>query len=644
MSILFEPFSLGHLNIKNRYAVCPMGTIHGADGGVDEAQKAYIVERAKGGFGIIYPSAHTVSDKYEMPLFSGNFLCTESHAAALKDLAKEVHKYGALFAVQLTPGYGRVNVGFPFEYEGIQGVTVHVSASDNTVFYYPEYKCKALTVDEIHELAACMGKAAGMAKWAGVDILEIHAYGGYLIDQFMSKLWNRREDEYGGSLENRMRFFFECYNAVRKAVGPDFPLTVKFTPQHEIPGGRTLEDEGIEIAKLIEKLDIEYIHLDDGCYERWNKAIPAAYDKAGGCLEIARKLREAGITKPFMVQDKMVDPKMAEDAVKSGLADIVGLGKQSIADPHYPEKLEKGSIVDINFCTACAECLNGADCCAINPFYKHESEYKISPAEDPQRILIIGGGPGGMYAAKFAAELGHNVELWERNTALGGNINAAGGPDFKLDMRRFNENLQKQVYKAGVTVRLMKTADKASVLAYKPNVVIVAAGAEPFMPPIPGSGRENVVFATKVLTGECDTGRNVVVIGGGEVGFEVAIHLTQRGKNVILIEQQKNVLTGSMAMNLKMGLMDMIARYRIAYKVGTVVNEIGDGFVSMTSQEGSTSVPCDTVVMATGFRSNSVLADELKAAGLKVHTIGDYNAPRKVVYATKEAFDVIRNL
>ena len=644
MSILFEPFELGRLHIKNRYAVCPMGTLHGPDGGVDEAQKAYIVERARGGFGIVYPSAHTVTLKYEQPMFSGNFLCTESHQAALKDLADEVHKYGAVFAVQLTPGYGRVNAGMPFEYQGLP-VTTHVSASENSVFYYPDYKCKALTIDEIQELVADMGKAAVMAKAAGVDIIEIHAYGGYLIDQFMSEIWNHRTDEYGGSFENRMRFFFECYNAVREAVGPDYPLTVKFTPEHGIPGGRTFEGEGLKIARLLDEMDIEYIHLDDGCYERWNKAIPGAYDEAGGCLKIARRLREAGIKKPFMVQDKMVDPKMAEEAIESGLAIIVGLGKQSIADPHYPEKLEHGDIVDINFCTACCECLNGADGCAANPCYGHELEYgELKKTSNPRRILIIGGGPGGMYTAKVAAMAGHKVELWEKNTVLGGNINAAGGPDFKIDMRRFNENLQKQVYKAGVTVRLMKEADCASVAAYDPDVVIVAAGAKPFTPPIPGADRAKVVNAVDVLTDSCGTGDNVVVIGGGEVGFEAALYLMRQGKNVIVLEMQDNILTGSMAMNQRKSLLDMLERHKLSYKTGVSVSEINDDYVKAVDTNGEKSFPCDTVVMATGFKSDSALADSLKAEGLNVYTIGDYNSPRKVVNATCEGYAVIRNL
>ena len=223
MSKLFEEISFGNLTLKNRLAVAPMGTIHDRDGGISPAQRAYLVERAKGGFGLIYPSAHTVSDKYEHPHSSGNFLCNESHAQRLKLLADEVHQYGAKLAIQLSPGYGRVNVGTP-------QTTIHVSASAIPTFWHKDHLCKALTVEEIHELVADAGRAAKMAKDAGADLLEVHAYGGYLLDQFISKQWNHREDEYGGSLENRLRFIREFYLAIREAVGPDFPVSVKFPP------------------------------------------------------------------------------------------------------------------------------------------------------------------------------------------------------------------------------------------------------------------------------------------------------------------------------------------------------------------------------------------------------------------------------
>ena len=181
-------------------------------------------------------------------------------------------------------------------------------ASDNTAYFYPDVKCHALTVEEIQEIVQDMGQAAWFAKEAGVDILEIHAYGGYLIDQFMSKIWNRRTDEYGGSLENRMRFFNECYGAVRAVVGPDYPISVKYTPVHDIEGGRTLEDEGIEIAMILDNMGLAYIHLDEGCYERWNKAIPTGYDPAGSQIHIAKALREAGIKTRSLFRGKLNDP------------------------------------------------------------------------------------------------------------------------------------------------------------------------------------------------------------------------------------------------------------------------------------------------------------------------------------------------
>ena len=245
MSKLFEEISFGNVTLKNRLAVAPMGTIHAMDGGVSPEQRAYLVERAKGGYGLIYPSAHTITTKYEHPHSSGNFLCTQSHADRLKLLADEIHQYGAKLAIQLSPGYDRVNVGTP-------DTTDHVSASEVPTFWHPDHNCRSLSVEEIHELVRMAGVAAKMAKDAGVDILEVHAYGGYMLDQFISKIWNKREDEYGGSLENRLRFIKEFYTAIREAVGPDYPISVKFTPQHSFHGGRTLDDEGVEIVKILD--------------------------------------------------------------------------------------------------------------------------------------------------------------------------------------------------------------------------------------------------------------------------------------------------------------------------------------------------------------------------------------------------------
>ncbi len=644
MSKMFEPFTIGGLKIKNRYVMAPMGFVHDVDGGINAAQMAYLAERAKGGFGIIYPSAHTVTDKYELPMYSGNFLHNYDQALRLKAAVEEVHRYGAKFAIQFSPGYGRVNIGPPFE-------TSHVSASINTAYFLPTRKCRALTVEEIQNIVKSMGIAARFAKAAGCDIIEMHAYGGYLFDQFISPMWNRRKDQYGGSLENRLRFLMESYEEVRRVCGPDFPISVKFTPEHGIPGGRTLEGEGLEIARILDSMDFAFIHVDDGCYESHNRAIPCVYDPPGSQVHIAEKLRAAGIKSPFLIQGKLNDPETALRLVETGTADLIALGKQAIADPFYPTKVKKGKFEDINYCTACCECLNSDPLdyhdmgCAINPFSAHEHEYFLTEPKTKRKILIIGGGPGGMNTAKLAAELGHSVELWEKSGKLGGNVNAAGGPDFKYDVKRFNENLQKQVYKAGVTVRLLKEATRESVDKFAPEVVIVAAGSKPIVPPIPGVDSENVYDACHVLTKtrEC-TGDRVVVIGGGEVGCEAALYLARLGKAVTVVEMQDKILTAPMANNSRIGLNFYLNEAGIKFKVNTKVASISENKVILETENKKYDFECDSVVLAVGFKSDSALADSLEGGDYKVFTIGDYNMPRKVWYAIHEGFHIIRKL
>lgn len=644
MSHLFEEYKIGSVTLKNRVAMAPMGHVHAADGGVSEQQHAYILERAKGGFGLIYPSAHTVTDKYEKPEGSGNFLFNYSQAARLAHLVDEVHQYGAKFAIQLTPAYGRVNKGNPAQ-------TIHVSASDNRAFYYPDVVCHTLTVDEIHELVACMGKSAALAKMAGVDIIEIHAYGGYLIDQFMSKVWNRRDDEYGGSLDNRMRFFNECTQAVRRAVGPDFPISVKYTPVHEIEGGRTFEDEGIEIARRLQDMDFAYMHVDYGCYERWNLAIPSAYEKQGAQLHVAERLRKEGITMPFLIQGKLNDPVEAERVIESGLTDMIALGKQSLADPYWPSKVKNGRVDDIDFCCACLECLNHSypfirrSSCAINPRTAAEREYKLEKTAHPRKLLVVGGGPGGMAAAKYAAQVGHSVELWEKSDRLGGNMNAAGGPDFKFDVRRFSMNLQKQLYNSGAVVRLSKEANADSIKEFAPDAVIVAAGAKPIKPRIPGIDNSKVIDALDLLSNRIPTGEKVYVLGGGEVGCEAAAYLDSVGKDVTIIEMQSEILsTANMADNARKGLEDLLGRTKVRILTGTKLTEIKDNLIVCENGTETLELAYDNLVLAVGFKSDHTLCDELKSAGIKVFPIGDYNSPRKIYYGIHEGFHVIRLL
>ena len=642
MSKLFDEISFGNVTLKNRLAVAPMGTIHDIDGGVSPDQRAYLVERAKGGFGLIYPSAHTVSDKYEHAHSSGNFLCNESQAARLKILADELHQYGAKLAIQLSPGYGRVNVGTP-------ETTTHVSASEIPTFWHPNHKCKALTVDEIHELVACAGRAAKMAKDAGVDILEVHAYGGYMLDQFISKCWNKRTDEYGGCLENRLRFIREFYEAIREAVGPDYPISVKFTPQHSFHGGRTLDDEGVEICKILDTWGFCYIHLDHGCYEVWNKAIPSAYDEPGSQLFIAERMRKEGITTPFLVQGKLNYAPLAEKVLEDGVADIIAMGHQSLADPYWPNKVKEGRYDDVLYCTACNECLNSAvripGSCAINPRTCKERQANIPDPKRPLKLLVVGGGPGGMYSAALAARMGHHVTLWEKTGKLGGLINAAGAPDFKVDMRRYKEHLIAQVYKSGVQVVFGKTADEKSIDEFAPDAVILAHGAVAARPPITGIGNANVVTAYDLLANKEPVGERVVVLGGGHVGCEAAIDLEEKGRKVTIVELGGPLVEkADMSANMKLGLKERLNKAHIQIHTNAKMIDIEDRDVVIETETSIFPIACDNVILASGFRADHSLAEALADKPYKVYPIGDAIQPGKVYEAVHGGFNAVRQI
>ena len=634
---LFDRPVLGGVSLKNRVAVAPMGIIHAEDGGVSQEQAEYLIERARGGFGLIYPSAMTITDKYEDAIYSGAVLTTISHMERLQKMVEEVHRYGAKVAVQLTPGYGRVHAGPP-------GLTTHVSASENSVFAYPDHTCKALTVEEIQEILKDARRGAAFAKEAGVDIIEIHGYGGYLLDQFLSKCWNRRTDAYGGSLENRMRFLLEFTSAIRETVGPDYPLSIKYTPDHCMPGGRTLDDEGVEIAKILDSMGFAYIHLDAGCYEVWKRAIPSEYDRPGSQLFAAERLRAEGIQTPLMVQGKLNDPELAERVVSSGTADLIALGHQALADPFWPRKVKEGRVQDINYCIACNECLCGHGC-AINPLTCHEREYALTPPKKARKLLVVGGGPGGMYAAALAAKQGHDVTLWEKGARLGGLAYAAAGPDFKQDMRRYLDHLIADVYQSGVKVRFMREGTPESIDDFGADVVILAAGAEPAKPPIPGIDGKNVITAKELLMDRPTVGENVVVLGGGVVGCEAALHLDGMGKNVAIVEMlEQLMMIGEMANNSRIAIDTALQSSSIQALTRTKVVEIFPDHVCVEGPGGEAEIPCDQVILAIGFRSRHVLEDALRNRPYPVFTLGDYKKPGKVYHAVHDAYHIVRLL
>lgn len=629
---LFEKGKIGKLQLKNRVVMGPMGMSGEADGSYDMNNIYYFQERAKGGVGLIITGANIISTKYE-DRFSTE-LSNFHHVQRLAELVERCHHYGAKVAVQLSPGIGRIAFTDPF--------TPPYSASENQAFWFPNLKCKPLCVEDIKYLVERFGYSATLVAASGADAIELHAYGGYLLDQFHTTMWNSRTDEYGGDLRSRMRFTLECIAAMRASVGPDFPIIVKFTPFHGVPGGRELS-EGLEMAEILEEAGVDALHVDVGCYEAWYRAMTTVYSKPAHQIEITEAVKKA-VNIPVMGMGKLDSPDVAEDVLEKEKCDFVILAHQMLTDPHWPRKVKNGELYDIVPCIGCNECLYaglfGKRCyCAVNPLCLAENEYQLTPLQEKRKVLVIGGGPGGMEAAITAAQRGCEVELWEKSDRLGGLLQAAGGPDFKASVRRYMEYLINKVLSSGVKVSFLTDVSPEEVLAAGFDKIIIATGSTPIIPKIPGI--ENAAEATAVLQGKVKTGKKCVVIGGGLVGCETAAMLAEEA-DVTVLEMLPNILmTALEAANNTQALSEMIKERNITVCSGAKVTNIKEGKVIYEKDGSVCEVSADTIVIAAGFKPNNSLAEALEDKA-DVSIVGDALRPRKVINAVHEAYHAIR--
>lgn len=635
-NVLFDKTYIGKMKLKNRVFMSPMGTTGEADGAYNIDAINYFMERAKGGAGLIITGANVVSTKYEPRP------CTElsdfHHVERLNMLIDRCHHYGAKVCVQLSPGLGRQQFTDPF--------TPPYSAGSVGSFWFPDLICKPFTKEDIQYLVGKVGYSASLAVMAGADAVELHAYGGYLLDQFQSKQWNNRTDEYGGSFENRMRFTLECIEAIKKNIPDTVPLLVKFTPDQRVEGFRDLS-EGIKMAKILEKAGVDALHVDTGCYEEWYQAITTVYSKPGHKLDVQKAIKDV-VSVPVLGDGKLFDPKLAEKVVNDGILDYVGLGHEMLADPHWVNKVKKNQLEDITPCVGCNECLLSGFSgkhyyCAVNPTCYAEKEYAL-PADTglKRKVLIIGGGPAGMEAAITAKRRGFEVDLWEKANKLGGTLWPAGGPDFKADVLKLITYLETQCHKLGVNISLNKAATKDNIKGLDYDRIILATGANPAMPPI--EGIEKTVLATDYLTHQVTTGDNVVIIGAGLAGSEAACDLAGQGKNTVLIEMLPDILAlANHCLNNDQHLRNMIKDRGVNVVTGAKVTKITDDSITYEKDGEVHTVSCDTVLNAAGFKPNNQLEDLLEEEyDDKVVVIGDAVAPRKILTAIHEGYHAIR--
>lgn len=619
-SCLFERTYIGKLGVKNRIVMAPMGAGTEMTGAVEEGGLNYYEARAKGGTGMIIVGNQAVYTKHA-PYMAGMFAVdTPIQATQWGKLVDRVKGYGCAVCLQLTPGFGRNAAPIP----GFQ----NESASENSLFFDPSQKTYALSRDQIHDIVASFGRAATRAKAVGVDAIEIHGHLGYLIDQFMTELWNRREDEYGGNFENRMRFPTEIYNQIRKAVGPDFPILFRMGIDHKFEGGRKPE-ESLKIIRYLDELGIDAFDIDDGCYDSFDWCFPPVYHGDACMADTAASVK--AVTKKPVLNTGSFTPESAVKAVKEGKTDFIMLGRGLMCEPEWANKLLYGHREDVRPCIRCnLYCLTktyaGIRCdfsCGLNAACSSEEELQLVKTENPQKVAVIGGGPGGMEAARVAALRGHRVTLYEKTPELGGQIKAASTPSFKSPLREYITYLKTQLTKLGVEVKLNTPINADSPELVAADSIIVAVGATPIIPKIPGVDNAKILEVMDAHLGDQKRiGGKVVVAGGGMSGCDCAIELAMEGKDVILVEMLDQ-LCPKAASGEKLAVNKKLREHGVKVLTGHKILAFTDIGVKAVYNNKEIELPADTVILAIGTKPESEIAKAIMDKHTNATSIGD---------------------
>ena len=641
---LFEPTRIGALGLRNRIVLSPAHTNFTVDNKYTDRYIEYYKERAKGGVGLII-SAHVMPEVDVDPYPTTFGYPTLDSAAEIKyftELVEGVHQYGAKIAIELSPGTGRLAD------ELIEGKPP-LGPSEIPLLLMPTMKTQELTKEEIRQLINSYGKSAGLAKRAGFDAIYIH-FLAYLGDQFLSACWNHRRDEYGGSLENRMKFLRDCIDSVRENVGEGFPLIVGLALDHGFPGGRELE-ETIKIAKLLEPLNIDALHLRRGSYDAMTLLIPTAYMEDGVSVDHAHQVKKA-VNIPVIVDGKLSDIGHCEALLCEGKTDFIGMARPFITDPHWPNKARTGNEKEILHCIRCMECIDRVffakySACSVNPEYGREYKGPITKSKNPQKVLVAGGGAAGMTAARFLAKRGHDVTLMEKSGQLGGHLLEAAVPSYKKGTKQYLQWLVRQVMNLPMEIKLNTPVTADLVAHMQPNVLIVSTGSTPFVPQVAGIEGKNVRLATELLVNYRDLEDNIVIVGAGLVGCETALFLREKGKKNITLIDMLPVIAQDVIFMERGSLLAELERKEIKQKTGLQLKEVTSTGIVVKDENGKEeSIKANTIVMATGLQANDSLFNDLKDKVTvdEIYKIGDCVAPRKFIDAVHEAYTVAMSI
>jgi len=604
-----------------------------AEGYVTERHKNYYEARAQGGAGLLIVEASYVHRRGQL-VANQPGISDDKFIPGLSELARVIHRHGARAAIQIHHG-GRLAVS---KLSGLQPVAPSPLAAVGGDLP------KELTVAEIAEIVVLFVSAALRAKQAGFDGVEIHGAHGYLIDQFLSRSANKRQDEYGGSLRNRARFLVEVIKAVREAVGKDFPVWCRIDGrQYGLEEATTLE-EAQEIARMAQDASADAIHVTSfGPLSPPNITTPKFQPAV--IAELAAGIKKA-VTVPVIAVGR-ITPEAGESILAEDGADLIAIGKGLLADPDLPQKAAAGSPEDIVPCIVCMGCLDDlwdpeatGIRCSVNASLGREQEAGIIPAKKPGEVLVVGGGPAGMEAARVAALRGHHVTLWERDSRLGGQLIQAAIPPHKDRVGRLTKYLQTQLKKLNVGIELGEEVTAAMVVEFKPDVVVLATGVRPLIPDIPGLDKAHLVHAGDVLEGREKVGNPVVVIGGEVVGCETAEFLAEQGKRVTVTRRGPKMALG-VGLRLRPFFLDRLREKGVTLIASVKYDEVTPKGLVITTKDGERqTIEAATIVLAAGSVPEKKLYDDVEGKVPVIHLAGDCVEPGTIRAAIADGYRI----